>query len=227
MRIDVITLFPALFEEPLRTSLLGKALADGILDVAIHDLRPHGIGKHHAVDDQPYGGGAGMVLRPEPIGAAVAELRVPGSHTILMSPRGELLDHAGVRRLANFDHLIVICGRYEGVDERVAQRVADEEISIGDYVLSGGELAALVVIESVSRLMPGVLGNEESLRVESHSAGLLEYPQYTRPAEWEGLRVPDVLVSGDHGAVERWRREESERLTKDRRPDLWRRNRSE
>jgi tRNA (guanine37-N1)-methyltransferase len=227
MKIDVVTLFPSLFDEPLRISLLGKAVADGLLEVSIHDLRMHGLGRHRVVDDEPYGGGAGMVMRPEPIADAVNSLRRPQSHIVLMSPRGTLLNHEGVRRLAEFEHLILICGRYEGVDERVAARVVDEELSVGDYVLSGGELGALVVIEAVSRLLPGVLGNEESLEMESHAQGLLEYPQYTRPPSWEGLGVPDVLLSGDHGAVRRWRQGRAEELTRIRRPDMWRRYRGD
>jgi tRNA (guanine37-N1)-methyltransferase len=227
MRIDVITLFPEMFEAPLDASLLGKARAAGRITVAVHDLRDHGLGRHRSVDDEPYGGGPGMVMRPEPIWAAVEELRTEGTHVVLMSARGTLLDHEVVRRLAGHDRLVLICGRYEGVDERVAQHLADEEISIGDYVLAGGELPALVVIETVSRLVPGVLGNRESLALESHSAGLLEYPQYTRPPEFKGHVVPEVLLSGDHGAVERWRRDESERLTRRRRPDLWARRASQ
>jgi tRNA (guanine37-N1)-methyltransferase len=225
MRIDVITLFPEMFEKPLETSLLGKARTAGTIEVSVHDLRDHGLGRHRSVDDEPYGGGPGMVMRPEPIWAAVEAVRTEGAFVILMSARGTLLDHDVVRRLAAHDHLVLICGRYEGVDERVAAHLADEEISIGDYVLAGGEVPALVVIEAVSRLVPGVLGNVESLALESHSAGLLEYPQYTRPPEFQGHAVPDVLLSGDHRAVERWRRDESERLTQQRRPDLWARRR--
>ena len=220
MRIDVVTIFPELFETPLRTSLLGKAIAAGKIEVGVHDLRAHGFGKHRSVDDEPYGGGAGMVMRPEPIFAAVEPLRSVESHVVLLSPRGARLDHRHVERLAAHGHLILIAGRYEGVDERVAEHLADEELSIGDYVLAGGELPALVLIEAVSRLVPGVVGNTESLASESHAAGLLEYPQYTRPAEFRGWEVPDVLRSGDHGAIERWRKEESQRLTKERRPDL-------
>jgi tRNA (guanine37-N1)-methyltransferase len=220
MRIDVITLFPSLFDEPLRVSLLGRAVEAGVVEVVTHDLRAHGLGRHRTVDDEPYGGGAGMVMRPEPISAAVEEVRSPDSHVVLMSPRGPRLDHPTAQRLAALPHLILICGRYEGIDERVSEVVADEELSIGDYVLSGGELPALVVIEAVTRLVPGVLGNEESLASESHRAGLLEHPHYTRPPEWRGHRVPEVLLSGDHGAIERWRRSESERITRARRPDL-------
>jgi len=218
-RIDVVTIFPELFEVPLKTSLLGRAVESGLLEVAVHDLRAHGLGKHRSVDDEPYGGGPGMVMRPEPIFEAVDELRRDDSHVVLMSPRGSRLDHAGVARLASYEHLILICGRFEGVDDRVAQHCADEEISIGDYVLAGGELAALVVIETVSRMIPGVLGNEASLAEESHTAGELEYPQYTRPAEFRGHTVPEVLLSGDHGRIEQWRRSEAERATRARASD--------
>ncbi len=220
MLVDVVTIFPALFDAPLSSSLLGRAVSAGILRVRVHDLRAHGVGKHRSVDDEPYGGGAGMVMRPEPIFAAVEAISRAGSHAVLLSPRGTTLDHSVVARLARLQHLVLVCGRYEGVDERVAAHLVDEEISIGDYVLSGGEVAALVVVEAVSRLLPGVLGNERSLRGESHSDRRLEHPQYTRPAEFRGWRVPDVLLSGDHGAVERWRRQESERITRQRRPDL-------
>ena len=225
MRIDVITLFPEMFGPPLEASLLGKARAAGVIDVAVHDLRAFGLGRHHTVDDEPYGGGPGMVMRPEPIWSAVESIGDAGAHVLLMSARGTLLDHDVVGRLARNERIVLICGRYEGVDERVAEHLVDEEISIGDYVMAGGEVPALVVIEAVSRMVPGVLGNAESLALESHSAGLLEYPQFTRPAEFKGHAVPEVLLSGDHGAVERWRREQSERLTRDRRPDLWARHR--
>lgn len=220
VNIDVITIFPELFTTPLQTSLLGKAVATGTLTVGVHDLRDHGLGKHRSVDDEPYGGGAGMVMRPEPIFDAVEQVRSGDSHIVLLSPRGTRLDQSGVARLAELEHLIFICGRYEGVDERVATHLADEELSIGDYVLAGGELPALVVVEAVSRLLTGVLGNVASLRSESHADRRLEYPQYTRPAQYQGHRVPEVLLSGDHAAIERWRSEESERLTRARRPDL-------
>ena len=220
MRIDVITLFPALFEEPLRTSLLGKAVEDGLIEVRVHDLREHGLGRHRSVDDAPYGGGAGMVMRPEPLFAAIDQVAEPDSHVVLMSPRGHLFDHGGAERLAALEHLVLVCGRYEGVDQRVIDELIDEEISIGDYVLAGGELPALIVIEAASRFVPGVLGNPESLTTESHAGGTLEHPQYTRPAEFKGLKVPGVLLSGHHGDVERWRTEQSEHLTRERRPDL-------
>jgi tRNA (guanine37-N1)-methyltransferase len=243
VRIDVITIFPELVEGPLKASLLGKAIAAGKLEVGVHDLRAYGVGRHRSVDDEPYGGGAGMVMRPEPIFEAVDALRGGGrgepvrrlgagvppkrgedTHVVLLSPRGTRLDQEGVARLAERRHLILVCGRYEGVDERVAEHLADAELSIGDYVLAGGELPALVVIEAVSRLVPGVVGNVASLESESYSSGLLEYPQYTRPEVYRGHRVPEVLRSGDHGAVERWRRERAEELTRARRPDLLRRD---
>jgi tRNA (guanine37-N1)-methyltransferase len=220
MRIDVITLFPTMFEDPLSTSLLGKAIADGVIEVTLNDLREHGLGRHRSVDDTPFGGGAGMVMRPEPLFAAIEAVTTEDSHVILMSPRGSLFDHRGAERLATREHLVLVCGRYEGVDQRVIDELVDEEISIGDYVLAGGELPALVVIEALSRFVPGVLGNPESLATESHAAGTLEHPQYTRPAEFRGSKVPDVLLSGHHEEVERWREQESRRLTRERRPDL-------
>lgn len=223
MKIDVVTLFPSLFDDPLRVSLLGKAIDAGLLQVRVHDLRIHGLGRHRSVDDEPYGGGAGMVMRPEPIFAAVETLAAENSeksHVVLMSPRGRRLDQSIVAGLAAREHLVLICGRYEGVDERVSEHLVNDEVSIGDFVLAGGEMAALVVIEALSRLLPGVLGNEESLASESHTTGLLEYPQYTRPADFRGLKVPDVLLSGDHGAIEAWRRERSREVTRMRRPDL-------
>ena len=221
MRIDIITIFPELFDVPLRTSLLGKAVAAGTLRVEVHDLREHGFGKHRSVDDEPYGGGAGMVMRPEPIFAAVEQVVTEGAHVVLLSPRGRRLDHGLVTELAGKEQLVLICGRYEGVDERVSLHLADDEISIGDYVMAGGELPALVLIEAVSRHVPGVLGNVGSLGAESHADVGLEYAQYTRPAEFRGWTVPDILVSGDHAAVEKWRRDEAERATRERRPDLF------
>jgi tRNA (guanine37-N1)-methyltransferase len=220
VRIDVITLFPEMFESPLKASLLGRAIEKGTIDVALHDLRAYGIGRHRSVDDVPYGGGAGMVLRPEPIFAAVEDVRRERSHIVLLSARGEKLTQAGVERLAEDNDIVLVCGRYEGVDERVALHLVDQELSIGDFVLAGGEVAALVVIEAVSRLVPGVMGNAASLRSESHTSGLLEHPHYTRPASFLSHAVPEVLLSGDHGEVERWRRQEAEKTTRERRPDL-------
>jgi tRNA (guanine37-N1)-methyltransferase len=220
-RIDVITLFPELFEVPLATSLLGKAIASGLLYVGVHDLRAHGLGAHRSVDDEPYGGGAGMVMRPEPIAAAVEEVATPAAHVVLLSPRGTTFDHAKAREYAGLEHLVLVCGRYEGIDERVATVIADEELSIGDFVLAGGELAALVVIEAVSRLVPGVIGTEASHRADSFTdPGLLDHPQYTRPAEFRGMRVPEVLLSGDHAEIARWRADTAREKTRRNRPDI-------
>lgn len=220
MRVDVVTLFPELFGPHLTTSLLGRAIEARTLSVNVHDLRQHGLGRHRSVDDAPFGGGPGMVMRPEPLFEAVEQLRTDQSYVVLLSPRGTVLRHAVAVRLSNLQHLILICGRYEGVDQRVVEHLCDEEISVGDFVLAGGELPALVVIEAVTRLVPGVVGNAGSLDTESHAAGLLEYPQYTRPAEFRGWPVPEILLSGDHAEVARWRRRRSEELTRERRPDL-------
>ncbi len=218
MRIDVVTLFPELFEAPLRTSVIGRAAERGLVRFGVHDLRQHGLGRHRSVDDYSYGGGPGMVMRPEPLFAAVEPLRVEGAHVVLLDPAGERLTHRLARELAERPHLVLICGRYEGVDER-ARTLADREVSIGDYVLTGGELPALVVMDAVARLVPGVI-EEGSAADDSFAAGLLEYPQYTRPEEFRAMRVPPVLLSGNHGEVARWRRREALRRTLDRRPDL-------
>ena len=210
MRIDVITIFPEILEGPLGASLLGKAIEAGVVDVRVHDLRafadPHD--PHRSVDDAPYGGGPGMVLRAEPIVRAVEAIDPAPARTFVLSPAGRRLDQSLVRELAGVPHLVLICGRYEGMDERVVQLTGAEELSIGDYVLSGGELPALVVIEAVARLLPGVIGNQASHERDSFGAeGQLDHPHYTRPAEFRGLRVPDVLLSGNHAEIERWRRE--------------------
>lgn len=218
MRIDVVTLFPELFDLPLRTSVIGRAVERGLLEFATHDLREHGLGPHRSVDDYPYGGGAGMVLRPEPLAAAIAPLRQAGAHVVLLDPAGERLTDALARELAGLPHLALVCGRYEGIDER-GRALADREVSIGDYVLTGGELPALVLVDAVTRLVPGVIEDESSAG-DSFAAGLLEHPQYTRPEVFEGQAVPAVLRSGHHGEVERWRRRESLRRTLQRRPDL-------
>ena len=224
MRIDIYTIFTPIFESPLREGLLGKAVRGGVLDVRVHDIRDHAEGKHRQVDDAPFGGGPGMVLKPEPVFAAVTSTLGYGMdeleklkekvRVIMLTPRGRRMDQAVVAELAAQPHIALICGRYEGVDERVTEHLCTDALSVGDYVLSGGEFAALVVVEAVTRLVPGVIGNEESLVEESFSRGLLEYPQYTRPAEYRGWRVPDVLTSGDHEAVERWRRERAEEFTR-------------
>ena len=218
LRVDVLTIFPDLFPGPLGASIPGRAIERGLASLVAHDLRRWGLGRHRSVDDYPYGGGAGMILRPEPIAAALAELGGRQTTRILLDPGGVPFNQAMAIDLARREHLLLVCPRYEGVDHR-ARSMVDLELSIGDYVLSGGELPAMVVIDAVLRLLPGAIA-EDSPVDESFSAGLLEYPQYTRPPEFDGLRVPDVLVSGDHGAVDRWRREQSLERTRQRRPDL-------
>ena len=218
MRIDVVTIFPELVEGPLQASIIGRAATAGLVDFRVHDLRQHGIGRHRSVDDYPYGGGAGMVMRPEPLFAAVEPLREAGAQVILMDPAGERLTDALARELAGAPHLALVAGRYEGVDERVRSLV-DREVSIGDYVLTGGELPALVLIDAVVRLVPGVI-QAASHEGDSFASGLLEYPQYTRPEMFRHLPVPSVLLSGHHGEVDRWRRREALRRTLERRPDL-------
>jgi tRNA (guanine37-N1)-methyltransferase len=221
VRIDVFTIFPAILQGPLRESLLGKAIEAGVLDVRVHDLRGFATGRHRQVDDEAYGGGPGMVMKPEPLFAAVESLGEGPTRVLLLSPAGRRLDQAMVRELADEPWLVLLCGRYEGVDERVVEGLPAEEVSIGDYVLSGGELPALVVIEAVTRLVPGVIGREESHERDSFGAeGLLDHPHYTRPAEFRGMRVPEVLLSGDHAAIERWRREAALEKTRRNRPDL-------
>lgn len=221
MRIDVVTIFPEFFEAPLRVGLLGKARERGLVAVAVRDLREHATDRHRTVDDEPFGGGPGMVMKPEPWFAAVESL--PGweaARRALLTPAGRRFDQRTAEELAGAGHLVLMCGRYEGVDERVAGALATDELSVGDYVLGGGEAAALVVIEAVARLVPGVVGEPASLEAESFTTGLLDHPHYTRPAEFRGMRVPDVLLSGNHAEIERWRREEALRRTRERRPDL-------
>ncbi|TMK32064.1 MAG: tRNA (guanosine(37)-N1)-methyltransferase TrmD [Actinobacteria bacterium] len=220
MRIDVFTIFPTIVEGPLRESLLGKAIEAGIIDVRVHDIRDFATDRHRQVDDEPYGGGPGMVLKPEPVFAAVESLGEGTKRVIVLSPAGRRLDQALVRDLAKEPRLVLISGRYEGVDERVVEGLPAEEVSIGDYVLSGGEIPALVVLEAVTRLIPGVVGKEESLERESFEDGHLDHPHYTRPSEFRGMAVPDVLLSGNHAEVERWRREAAEEKTRRNRPDL-------
>jgi tRNA (guanine37-N1)-methyltransferase len=223
VRVDVISVLPDIFGPYVGASMLGIAREKGVLDFAAHDLRDWALpGVHRAVDDSPYGGGAGMVLRPEPYFAAVravAALDQRKPLIVLMSPQGDMLTQETAERLAGEERLLILCGRYEGFDERI-RSLADLELSIGDYVLTGGELPAMVVIDAVARLLPGVLGGEDSAADESFTTGLLEYPQYTRPASFEGMAVPNVLVSGDHGRIARWRREQAIARTARRRPDL-------
>ena len=221
MRIDVVTIFPELFEPFASTSLIGKAIAGGLLRLDVHDLRRWTTDRHRTVDAEPFGGGGGMVMSAPPWLAAVREVGAERRVTrILLSPQGRRLDDRLVRELARAGDLLLMCGRYEGVDERVRELVVDQEISIGDYVLSGGEVAAMVVIEALSRQVPGVVGLADSVENDSFREGLLDFPHYTRPRVVEGLEVPDVLVSGDHAAVERWRRERARERTARRRPDL-------
>ena len=221
MRIDVVTIFPGIFEGPLRESLLGRAIEVGLLDVRVHDLRDSTSDKHRQVDDESYGGGPGMVLKPEPVFAAVESLGAGDRRTLLLSPAGRRLDQELARELATEPWLVLICGRYEGVDERVVEGLPAEEVSIGDYVVAGGEVPALVVLEAVTRLVPGVIGREESHERDSFGdAGVLDHPHYTRPAEFRGMRVPETLLSGNHAEIERWRREAALEKTRRNRPDL-------
>ncbi|HEY8476958.1 MAG TPA: tRNA (guanosine(37)-N1)-methyltransferase TrmD [Chloroflexota bacterium] len=221
MHIDVVTLFPGMFRGPFDESIVKRAVDRGAVSIGLHNPRDHGLGRHKVVDDYPYGGGAGMVMKPEPLVATVESVRRPDSVVVLLTPQGELFQQRLAQELAKAPHLVLICGHYEGVDERVTQIVDAREVSIGDYVLTGGELAAMVVVDAVVRLLPGVL-DPESVHEESHALGLLEYPHYTRPPEFRGLRVPDVLLSGDHGAIAAWRRRQALLRTFQRRPELLR-----
>ena len=224
LHYEIVTLFPELFDSFLAQSLIGKAIASGLIAVTRTDLRDFGLGRHKAVDDSPYGGGPGMVLRPEPLAAAIDSIESERgrAHRVVLSPGGRLFDQAAARRLATKGRLLFVCGRYEGIDERITTLYADEVLSIGDYVLCGGELGAAVIIEATARLCPGVIGKEESTVEESFASGHLEYPQYTRPPEFRGLAVPPVLLSGDHAAIAAWRAAESRRRTEAVRPDLLR-----
>jgi tRNA (guanine37-N1)-methyltransferase len=217
--IDVLTLFPKMFESPFAESIVARARQAGRVELRVRDIRAWTSDRHHVVDDAPYGGGAGMVMKPEPLAKAIREVKGAEGHVVLLSAQGKVFDQAAAQRLAALPHLVLVCGHYEGVDERVIESLVDEELSVGDYVLTGGELAAMIVIDAVTRLVPGVI-DAESLSQESHTDGLLEGPQYTRPPDFEGKKVPAVLMSGDHGAVAKWRRAESIRRTAERRPDL-------
>jgi len=221
VRFDILTLHPDQVEGPLTTSILGRAIDAGHIEVTVHDIREHGLGRHRSVDDAPYGGGAGMVMRVDVVARALEQVLQPGCRTALMSPAGVPFDQAAARRLATTtDHLVLLAGHYEGIDARI-ESLVDEEISLGDFVLTGGEIAACAVVDAVARLVPGVLGNASSSVDESFSAGLLEYPQYTRPASWRDLEVPEVLRSGHHARIERWRHEQAVERTRTRRPDLF------
>jgi tRNA (guanine37-N1)-methyltransferase len=225
MHFDILTLFPGMFAGPFAESIVQRAQEAGLVSISLHNIRDHAADKHHITDDYPYGGGGGMVMKPEPIFAAAEALlgpdpRAAGTPIVLLTPQGRLFDQRTAEAWAREARIVLICGRYEGVDERVRQYLATDEISIGDYVLSGGELAAMVVVDAVTRLLPGALGDPTGAWDDSHATGLLEYPHYTRPPEFRGWRVPDVLLSGNHGEVARWRRQESLRRTLERRPDL-------
>jgi len=220
MKIDVLTLFPAMFVGPLDESILKRARESGRLDLTIHNLRDYAHDRHRTVDDRPFGGGPGMLLKPEPIFEAVEKLASETTRIVLLSPSGRTFNHAIARELAEARALLLISGHYEGFDERVREWLADDELSIGDYVLTNGALPAMVIIDAITRLLPGVLGDDESAQEESFSRGLLEYPQYTRPADFRGLKVPEVLLSGNHAEIARWRAEQARLRTNERRPDL-------
>jgi len=222
VKIDIVTIFPKMVEGPLAEGIVGRAIARGVLDVRVHDLRESTTDKHRVVDDIPFGGGPGMVLKPEPLFRAVERIRAERgepSAVILTSPDGKPFSHADAERLSRLPHLVILCGRYEGVDERV-RSLATEEISIGDYVLSGGELPALVITDAVARMVPGVVGDQASVTGDTFAHGLLDFPQYTRPADFRGMAVPPVLLSGHHQEIERWRRNQALARTLSRRPDL-------
>ena len=220
MRIDIITLFPEICRAPLSESMMKRAQENGMLDLRIHNLRDWTSDKHHVVDDAPFGGGQGMVMKPEPIFAAVESLKTKESVAVLMTPQGKRFDQKLANTMSRQNHLIVICGHYEGVDHRVVEHLVDEEISIGDYVLTNGAVAAVVFVDAVARLIPGVLGDDQSALDESFREGILEGPQYTRPSDFRGWKVPEILLSGDHGKIATWRKEQARLRTRMNRPDL-------
>jgi tRNA (guanine37-N1)-methyltransferase len=222
MKIDIVTLFPEICRAPLNESIMKRAQKNGIVDLYIHNLRDWTTDKHHVADDAPFGGGQGMVMKPEPIFAAVEELRNQTSKVVLMSPAGRRFDQQMAAQLSGESHFIIVCGHYEGVDHRVIEHLVDLEISIGDYVLTNGAIAAVVLVDAVVRLMPRVLGHDQSAVDDSFSRGLLEAPQYTRPAEFRGWKVPDILLSGNHAEIEKWRKEQAIKRTRENRPDLLR-----
>ena len=223
LKIDIVTIFPRMVQAPLAEGIVGRAIERGIIDVRVHDLREHTTDRHRVVDDVPFGGGPGMVLKPEPLFRAVGAIREQRGEPaaiVLTSPDGRRFGHADALRLSTAAHFVVLCGRYEGVDERVRANLVTEELSIGDYVLSGGELPALVIVDAVARLVPGVVGDEASVARDTFARGLLDFPQFTRPADFQGLTVPSVLLSGHHGEIETWRRREALKRTLARRPEL-------
>ena len=220
MKIDVLTLFPAMFAGPLDESIVQRARTSGALELTVHNLRDYTHDRHKTVDDRPFGGGPGMLLKPEPVFEAVESLAREGTRVILLTPAGRKFDQAIARELSQQQHVLMICGSYEGFDERIREHLADDELSIGDYVLTNGALPAMVIIDAVTRLLPGVLGDDESSLEESFSGELLEYPHYTRPAEFRRMKVPEVLMSGNHAEIAKWRAEQARLRTKERRPDL-------
>jgi tRNA (guanine37-N1)-methyltransferase len=223
MKFDIVTIFPRMFDAPLAEGIVGRAITRGLVDLRVHDLRDFTEDRHRTVDDVPFGGGPGMVLKVKPVVEAVDAIRRERGEpatVILTSPQGRPFSQAEAVRLSRLPHVVLICGRYEGVDERVRERVVTEDLSIGDYVLTGGELPAMVILDAVARLLPGAVGDEQSVEADSFSRGLLDFPHYTRPAEFDGMKVPDVLVSGHHGAIRRWRKREALRRTLERRPEL-------
>ena len=221
MEIEILTLFPGICAGPLGESILKRAQERGLVTVRLHDIRDWCLDKHRRADDYPFGGGAGLVMKPEPVFAAIEAVRRPESRVVFLTPQGRRFDQGEAHRLSGHSHLVLLCGHYEGMDHRVVEALVDEELSIGDYILTNGALAAAVVVDAVARLVPGVLGDECSAVHESFADGLLEAPQYTRPAEFQGMKVPDILLGGNHGAIEAWRRQQAEARTRANRPDLW------
>ena len=221
MRIDILTLFPGMFEGVLEESMIKRARKKGKVDIRVYNLRDWADDKHGKVDDKPFGGGPGMVIKPQPLFDAVEDLKTRSSRVILMTPQGKRLDQPLARNLSKHKHIIIVCGHYEGIDERFRNKLVTDEISLGDFVLTGGEIPAMALVDCVVRLVPGVVGDKDSLEFESFAAGLLEYPQYTRPADFRGLKVPAVLLSGDHNKIDEWRRKIAIKRTRSRRPDMY------
>jgi tRNA (guanine37-N1)-methyltransferase len=224
MRIDILTLFPKMFEGVLGESIIKRAQNKGKVSIRVHNLRDWSGDKHKKVDDKPFGGGPGMVIKPQPLFDAIDDLKSPSSRVVLLTPQGKTLDQAVAGRFSKFKHLILVCGHYEGIDERFRKKAVTDEISLGDFILTGGEIPAIALVDCIVRLIPGVVGDKGSLEFESFTSGLLEYPQYTRPAVFRGLKVPEVLLSGDHKRIETWRKAMALKRTRRRRPDLFRRN---
>lgn len=221
MRIEILTLFPEMFEGVFGESIIKRARKKGKVDIRIHDLRDWTDDKHKKVDDKPFGGGPGMVIKPQPLFDAVRDLKTGLSRVILMTPQGKTLNQSVAKKISGYKHIIIVCGHYEGIDERFRKNIVTDEISLGDFVLTGGEIPAMALVDSLVRLVPGVVGDRDSLEFESFASGLLEYPQYTRPAEFRGLKVPGVLLSGDHNKIDAWRREMAIKRTRSRRPDMY------